>query len=73
MLIIKIKKGNIERALKEYKGKVIRTRQMRQLNERKEFEKPSSKRRKEKIKGKYKTTKKEGKTINLPSFYSYEL
>lgn len=57
MLIIKIKKGNIERALKEYKGKVIRTRQMRQLNERKEFEKPSSKRRKEKIKGKYKQQK----------------
>lgn len=57
MLIIKIKKGNIERALKEYKGKVIRTRQMRQLNERKEFEKPSSKKRKEKIKGKYKQQK----------------
>jgi len=57
MLIIKIKKGNIERALKEYKGKVIRTRQMRLLNEKKEFEKPSSKRRKEKIKGKYKQQK----------------
>ena len=57
MLIIKIKKGNIERALKEYKGKVIRTRQMRQLNESKEFEKPYSKRRKEKIKGKYKQQK----------------
>ena len=57
MLIIKIKKGNIERALKEYKGKVIRTRQMRRLNERKEFEKPSSRRRKEKIKGKYKQQK----------------
>ena len=57
MLIIKIKKGNIERALKEYKGKVIRTRQMRKLNERKEFEKPSSRRRKEKIKGKYKQQK----------------
>tara|TARA_R110001592_G_scaffold104103_5_gene293044 strand:- start:2155 stop:2343 length:189 start_codon:yes stop_codon:yes gene_type:complete len=57
MLIIKIKKGNIERALKEYKGKVIRTRQMRLLNEKKEFEKPSSRRRKEKIKGKYKQQK----------------
>ena len=57
MLIIKIKKGNIERALKEYKGKVIRTRQMKVLNERKEFEKPSSKKRKEKIKGIYKQQK----------------
>ena len=57
MLIIKIKKDNIERALKDYKGKVIRTRQMKVINERREFEKPSVKRRKEKIKGKYKQQK----------------
>tara|TARA_B100000900_G_C20464272_1_gene668605 strand:+ start:821 stop:1009 length:189 start_codon:yes stop_codon:yes gene_type:complete len=57
MLIIKIKKGNVERALKEYKGKVIRTRQMKVINERREFEKPSIKRRREKNKGKYKQQK----------------
>ena len=53
MLIIKIKKGNIERALKDYKGKVIRTRQMKVINERREFEKPSVKRRKEKNKAEF--------------------
>jgi len=57
MLIIKVKKGNIERALKEYKSKVIRTRQMRALNERKEYEKPSEARRKEIKKAKYKNKK----------------
>jgi ribosomal protein S21 len=43
MLIIKVKqdKGGIERALKELKSKVIKTRQMRELNKRKEFIKPS--------------------------------
>ena len=53
MLKVKVKKGNIERALKEYKGKVIRTRQMREINERKEFEKPSVRNRRLKQKGKY--------------------
>jgi len=57
MLIVKVKKGNIERALKEYKSKVIRTRQMRALNERKEYEKPSEARRKEIKKAKYKNKK----------------
>ena len=43
MLIVKVKegKGGIERALKEYKSKVIKTRQMRELQERKEFKKKS--------------------------------
>jgi len=47
MLIVKIKegKGGIERALKELKSKVIKTRQMRELQDRKEYEKPSVKRR----------------------------
>lgn len=53
MLKIKVKKGNIERALKEYKSKVIKTRQMREVNERKEYEKPSVKNRRVKKKGKY--------------------
>jgi small subunit ribosomal protein S21 len=41
MLIIKVEKGNIERALKTYKSKVIKTRQMTELNNRKTFVKPS--------------------------------
>jgi ribosomal protein S21 len=42
MLIVKIKKtGDIERALKELKSKVIKTRQNSFLNERKEFKKKS--------------------------------
>jgi small subunit ribosomal protein S21 len=58
MLIVKVKKGKIEKALKEYKGKVIRTRQMKKLNGLKEYEKPSAKRRKEKDKAKYVSRKK---------------
>jgi len=53
MLIIKVIKGDINRALKQYKSKTIKTRQMRALKERKEFEKPSEARRKEKNKAKY--------------------
>lgn len=47
MLIVKVdNKGNIERALKELKGKVIKTKQNKVLFERKEFEKDSVKKRK---------------------------
>lgn len=58
MLIVKVdsKKG-IERALKDYKSKVIRTRQMRQIRNLEEFEKPSAKRRREKKKAKYVNSK----------------
>jgi len=45
MIIVKVKKNNIERALKEYKGKVIKTKQMSKLNELKEYVKPSVKKR----------------------------
>jgi small subunit ribosomal protein S21 len=47
MLKIKVKegKGGIERALKEYKNKVIKTRQMTELQDRKEHTKKSVKRR----------------------------
>jgi len=45
MLIVKVKKNNIEQAIKELKGKIIRTRQNSQLNKRKEFTKKSVERR----------------------------
>ena len=54
MLIIKIKEGKgIEKALKELKSKVIKTRQMRELQDRKEFDKPSVKKRNKKRKAIY--------------------
>lgn len=50
MLIVKVKKNDIEKALKELKSKVIRTRQNSHLNYRKEFIKKSVERRQEKQK-----------------------
>lgn len=52
MLNIKVegrggKKGDIEKALKEYKNKVRSTKMMEELRDRKEFVKPSVKKRKE--------------------------
>jgi len=41
MLIIDVKDENIERALKSYKNKVKSIKQIEQLRNRKEFEKPS--------------------------------
>lgn len=42
MIVVKVSKDkNIEKALKQYKSKVIKTRQMSELNNRKEFIKPS--------------------------------
>jgi small subunit ribosomal protein S21 len=41
MLIVDVKDGNIERALKSYKNKVKNVKQIEQLRDRKEFEKPS--------------------------------
>lgn len=47
MLIVKLDKNtNIERALKQLKSKVIKTRQSSQLVDRKEYEKKSVKKRK---------------------------
>lgn len=55
MLIIPIKEGeNIERALKKYKKKFEKTNVMKQLRDRKEFEKPSVSRRQEIIRAAYK-------------------
>lgn len=53
MLIVKVKKNNIERALKELKSKVIKTRQNSQLNDRREFTKKSIKKRQQLIKARY--------------------
>jgi ribosomal protein S21 len=53
MLIVYVKKNDIERALKELKSKVIKTRQNSHLNERKEFTKKSVKNRTEKQKAIY--------------------
>lgn len=41
MLIVKVKKGDIERSLKELKSKVIKTRQNSFLNDLREFKKKS--------------------------------
>jgi hypothetical protein len=41
MLIVKVKKGDIERSLKELKSKVIKTRQNSLLNDLKEYKKKS--------------------------------
>ena len=46
MLIVKVN-GNIEKALKALKNKVIKTQQVQELQRRTEFEKPSVKRRME--------------------------
>ncbi len=58
MLIINVREGeNIDRALKRYKRKSINTRVIRELRERREFTKPSIKRRKEKLKAAYRLKK----------------
>ena len=55
MLIVEVKKGNIEKALKDLKSKVIKTRQNSLLNERKEFTKKSENKRQIISKAKYKS------------------
>jgi|TARA_B110000211_G_scaffold224029_1_gene274657 small subunit ribosomal protein S21 len=53
MLKIPVKKGNIERSLKEYKRKFKNTKVKEELNDRKKFTKPSEKNRIEKGKAIY--------------------
>lgn len=53
MLLVEVKKGNIEKALKDLKGKVIRTKQNNSLFNRKEFIKPSVVKRSERVKASY--------------------
>lgn len=55
MLIIKIEDGDVGRALKRYKKKVQDTRLLQQLKKRKEYVKPSVKRRTEVLKAAYKS------------------
>ena len=45
MLIVSVKNGNIEWALKEYKKKVQSTKQIEELRDRKNFTKPSKRKR----------------------------
>ena len=54
MIIIDVtKEKNIESALRIYKSKVQKTKQIQKLRDRQEFEKPSVKRRKEVLKAVY--------------------
>ncbi|NNC94989.1 MAG: 30S ribosomal protein S21 [Chitinophagales bacterium] len=57
MLIIKIEDGDVSRALKKYKKKVQDTRLLQQLKKRKEYTKPSVRRRNEILKAEYKSKK----------------
>lgn len=58
MLIINVKDNNIEMALKQYKRKVSRTKQLQNLRDLKDFTKPSVKKRLMLQKAKYLETKK---------------
>lgn len=42
MLIIKVEKGNVEKALRQYKRKTIKTKQMKKLRENQDYTKPSA-------------------------------
>lgn len=54
MIIINVKEGNIERALKEFKRKTIKIKQMQALQEQREFKKASVVKRLQKQKAVYK-------------------
>lgn len=58
MLKVNVKKGNIERALKELKSKFIKTKVAKECRQREEFTKPSVTRREEINKAKYVQKKK---------------
>jgi len=54
MIIVKLEKGiSLEKALKLYKSKVIKTRQSSELNDRREYVKKSVKKRNQILKAKY--------------------
>jgi ribosomal protein S21 len=54
MIIVKLdKNSNVEKALKIYKSKIIKTRQSSVINSRKEFIKKSVLKRNQKMKAKY--------------------
>lgn len=58
MLIINVKDNNVEMALKQYKRKVSRTKQLQNLRDLQDFIKPSVKKRLMLKKAKYLETKK---------------
>lgn len=53
MLIVKVDKGGIERAIKKLRNKVRNTKQINLLRERQQFTKPSVKKRLQKQKAQY--------------------
>ena len=53
MLIIPVDNNNIEKALKQYKRKVIKTKQLKKIRDRKDFTKPSAEKRLQLQKAKY--------------------
>jgi small subunit ribosomal protein S21 len=53
MLIIEVKNGNIEQALKQYKRKVIKTKQIKNLRDHQQFTKKSVEKRDEFRKASY--------------------
>ena len=54
MLIVPVKEGeSIDRALKRFKRKFDQTKMMRQIRQRKEYTKPSVKRRQQILRAKY--------------------
>lgn len=58
MIIVKVEKNNIERALSNYKSRIIKTKQMSELVKRKEFIKKSIKKRNVILKAEYVQKKK---------------
>ena len=57
MIIVEVEKNNIERALKEYRYKVFKTRQMDNIRERQQFTKKSVRLRNQKLKAMYRNKK----------------
>lgn len=53
MLITKVEKGNIEQALKRYKYKTIKVKQLKKLRDKKQYTKPSAAKRVQLQKAKY--------------------
>lgn len=45
MLKVEVVKGNIEQALKKYKSKVIKTKQLKKVREKRYYTKPTSQKR----------------------------
>lgn len=60
MLIIKVNERGLEFALKQYKSKVLKTKQTQELRKRQEFVKPSVTKRSQRLKAVYIQQKKNG-------------